>query len=173
MIEIRPSAMDDLPALEALYEQAQHWLTGKGLDQWQPPADDTGQLRERISRGITRAIERGTCYVAEQGPSIVGTITVDEYADPEFWNEQDDPASALYVHRMIIARSASGQCLGGQLLDWAARHAEQCGKKWIRLDAWRTNGDLQRYYRSEGMTLVRVVSLDHRGSGALFQRAVR
>jgi hypothetical protein len=32
---------------------------------------------------------------------LVGTITVDEFADPEFWRPDDNPASALNLHRMM------------------------------------------------------------------------
>ncbi|MEU7909175.1 GNAT family N-acetyltransferase [Actinoplanes sp. NPDC049118] len=100
-------------------------------------------------------------------------ITVDDYADPEFWTAQDDPDSALYVHRMVVDRVAGGNGVGGRLLDWAERLASSLGRTWLRLDAWRTNAPLHAYYQRQGFVPVRTVNLSHRGSGALFQRRVR
>jgi ribosomal protein S18 acetylase RimI-like enzyme len=99
-------------------------------------------------------------------------ITVDDYADPEFWTAEDWPDSALYLHRMVVDRSAAGQNVGERLLDLAQDLAEASGKQWLRLDAWRTNTPLHSYYQQQGFNIVRIVSLSHRGSGALFQRPV-
>ncbi len=113
------------------------------------------------------------CYVAQKNAdAIIGMITVDEFADPEFWQAEDAPNSALYVHRMVIDRSASGRNVGGQLLDKAEELAASKGKSRLRLDAWRTNEKLHAYYMKQGFTLVRIVELGHRGSGALFERRV-
>jgi hypothetical protein len=57
------------------------------------------------------------------------------------------------------------------LLDWASRRAASLGKRWVRLDAWRSNAELQDYYSRRGFKRVRVVELPHRQSGALFERA--
>lgn len=162
---IRPADSADLDRLVSLYQQAQEWLASKGSDQWSANAE--GSVRERFSRSIAR----GECFVAcKSDGKVVGTITVDEFADPEFWTEHDQPESALYTHRMVVDRNESGQNIGGTLLDWADRMAEQRGKKWLRLDAWRANIPLHNYYTRQGFDLVRVVCLAHRGSGALFQR---
>jgi GNAT superfamily N-acetyltransferase len=99
-------------------------------------------------------------------------ITVDDYADPEFWTPEDQPDRALYVHRMVVDRSASGKNVGERLIDWAENLAKASGKEWLRLDAWSTNAPLHAYYKEQGFSPVRVLNLSHRGSGALFQRSV-
>lgn len=73
---------------------------------------------------------------------------------------------------MVVDRSAAGRDVGGKLLDWAESLAAARGRKWLRLDAWRTNEQLHAYYRRQGFTRFKVVDLSHRGSGALFQRRV-
>ncbi|GAA2383479.1 hypothetical protein GCM10010420_01920 [Streptomyces glaucosporus] len=162
-VRIRPATAQELPTVEALLTEASEWLASRGIDQWQFPPH-----RDRIRK----AIRHGECFLAvdEEGRPV-GTITVDDYADPEFWTEADDPDSALYVHRMATSRAAAGKNLGATMLDWAAKRAAQQGKAWLRLDAWKTNPELHRYYESQGFTLVRMVDLEHRRSGALFQRA--
>jgi GNAT superfamily N-acetyltransferase len=108
--------------------------------------------------------------MAERDQHVVGTITLDDFADPEFWLPQDDPEDALYVHRAVVARAVAGQRIGATLLNWASLRAEAAGRTWVRLDAWATNTQLQSYYLGQGWAHVRTLQLSHRGSGALFQR---
>src|SRR5262245_14135997 len=136
-------------------------LQRAGLDQWQYPVK---------RHNIRAAIGAGTCWLVT-GPagSVVATITVDRDADPALWLPDDRPAEALYLHRMITEPAAKGVELGSALIDWSARCAVNAGCKWIRLDAWRSNLGLWRYYVNRGFELVRVVP-DPSGSGACFQR---
>ncbi|GAB4087014.1 hypothetical protein GCM10028784_36440 [Myceligenerans cantabricum] len=159
---------DDAPAIEQLRHEARQWLASLGSDQWNaaPHYDPASP------HGIAAGIKRGEVYVLRDGDSITATMTVDRHADPEFWGPGDRPDDALYVHRMIVQRSASGSDIGGRMLDFAAGLARDVGKNWLRLDAWRSNLALQRYYLNKGFTHVRTVNLAHRGSGALFQRRV-
>lgn len=164
-LTIRKAKPADLPALEALREEAVAWLASKGLDQWQP-----GQPRLPTTASTVNAIERGATYLAYEGDELVGTITVDDYADPGFWTEAERAEPALYVHRMIVAQRARGRSLGTTLLDWATDQARCTSRPLLRLDAWKTNEALHRCYRRQGFRHVRTVDLPHRGSGALFER---
>ncbi|MFJ9460358.1 GNAT family N-acetyltransferase [Kitasatospora sp. NPDC101447] len=150
--------------MEALLIEASEWLASRGSDQWQfPPRRDR----------LLSAMDRGECFLAYCDGEPIATLTVDGMADPEFWEPGDRPDEALYVHRMAVARKASGRDAGGALLSWAVDRAAAAGKRFLRLDAWKTNPGLHRYYLSQGFSLVRVVDLPHRSSGALFERAVR
>ena len=155
-----------MDCLVRMYQAARQWLAEMGSDQW------AGNTEEKARRNITCSVKRGECYLAEIDGRPVGMITVDDYADPEFWRPDDQPETALYVHRMVVDRSASGANVGGKLLDWANGIAAARGRRWLRLDAWRTNLQLHAYYERQGFNVVRMVDLNHRGSGALFQRSV-
>jgi GNAT superfamily N-acetyltransferase len=124
-----------------------------------PPEDHRAQHRGR-----------GQCWLVEEGGRAIGTVTIDDCADEEFWRPEDDPDNALYLHRMVTIREVAGREIGSALLDWASRRAASLGKRWVRLDAWRSNSGLYRYYTERGFELVRTVELPHRTSGALFQR---
>jgi GNAT superfamily N-acetyltransferase len=158
---IRRARPDEVDTVAAMWTDAGQWLATIGSDQWQYPA-----RTERIAASIAA----GECWLVERAGVLVATVTLDGYADPDFWTAADQPASALYVHRMVVARAAAGAGLGSALLDWAGAQAEATGKQWLRLDAWRTNQRLRAYYEGEGFALVRVVDLPHRRSGALYQR---
>lgn len=161
--------MGDEPIVRALQDEAIAWLATKGSDQWQPSAQRDRDGRRPSERDLRDGLDRGEVYLVRDGGEVVGTITLDDYADPEFWAD-DDPASALYVHRMIISRAAAGRDLGAAMLDWASDQAARADRKWLRLDAWRTNTALHDYYRRRGFTHLRTVGGPWRGSGALFQR---
>lgn len=159
---LRPAIPDDQSAVEALWVDAAAWLAGIGSDQWQYPPRSTR---------IAASIAAGECWLVDDGNGPpVATITLDDYADPDFWRPADDPGDALYVHRMIVARHAAGAGLGGVLLDWASGRAQAAGRRWLRADCWRTNAGLRAWYEARGFGLVRVVGLPHRRSGALYQR---
>jgi GNAT superfamily N-acetyltransferase len=166
-LTIQKAEPADLDTLEELRAEAVAWLASQGLDQWQP-----GQPRVPTRETTADAITRGVCYLAyNQDSELVGTITLDDRADAEFWTPVEQSQPALYVHRMIVPRRAAGGDIGAQLLDWASQLAKSSGCQWLRLDAWKTNPALHRYYVSLGFEHLRTMELPHRGSGALFQRA--
>lgn len=158
---MRPARPDELDVVEGLLVEVSQWLASRGIDQWQYPPH-----RDRI----VRALARGEVFLAIVDGKAVGTLQLDDYADPEFWTPDDQPEKALYIHRMAVSRSAAGQDIGTRMLHWAARHAAQSGKPLLRLDAWKSNPGLHRYYESQGFYLVGLRDLPHRQSGALFQR---
>lgn len=161
-LTIRPAVAAEVQIVASLWTEAAAWLASRGIDQWQYPP--------HLDR-IERSVAAGECWLAIHREPV-GTITVDGRADPEFWTPADEPETALYAHRMAVARWAAGQGLGAVLLDHAAHLAAAAGKRWLRLDAWRDNPGLAGYYRAQGFTEVRTVVLGHRRSGVLFQRPV-
>ncbi|MFF7156769.1 GNAT family N-acetyltransferase [Streptomyces sp. NPDC008139] len=160
-LHIRPARLDELSTVEALLIEVSEWLASRGIDQWQFPPH-----RDRI----ISALQHGDVFIAEVEGRPVATLQVDEHADPEFWTAKDDPGDALYVHRMAVTRDLAGAGIGSTLLDWSSQRAAVAGKHWLRLDAWKNNCALHRYYEGQGFARVRVIDLPHRGSGALFQR---
>lgn len=158
---IRQATEAELSTVTSLWEQAAVWLKHRGIDQWQYPP-----RQERIAANIAA----GECYLVEDGEVAVGMITLDRVADSDFWTEEEAAEPALYVHRMVVRRDVSGYELGSAMLDWASEQAQAQGLRWLRLDAWKDNGDLQSYYLSRGFQHVRTVEVGSRGSGALFQR---
>ncbi|AZM51934.1 GNAT family N-acetyltransferase [Streptomyces sp. WAC 01529] len=159
-LRIRPARRDELDRVEGLWLEASRWLASQGIDQWQYPP-----RRWRMEG----AILAGDCHLAFRDGRLVGTVTVERQADLEWWAD-DEPDSALYVHDLVVSRVAAGQSVGAQLLKWAGRLAARGEKPWLRLEAWKSNHLLHRYYLNQGFELLRIVDLPHRNSGALFQR---
>jgi GNAT superfamily N-acetyltransferase len=160
---IRQAVSADLADIVEILMDVSTWLGSLGLDQWQYPENE---WRARA----TESIRRGACYVAIVEGTVAATMTLDEYADAEFWQAEDGLEDALYAHRLAVRRSHSGQELGARMVAWASDRAYQAGKGWLRLDAWRSNPGLRAYYSTHGWEYVRTVELGHRKSGTLFQR---
>lgn len=150
----------ELGAVSDLLAGAARWLhDGMGLDQW-PDRFPTERLAE--------AIDQQSTYVVLDKGKAVGTVTLDESPDKEFWSHRECLQSSLYVSRLAIDRSYRG--LGSRILDWAGTQAAERDDGWLRLDAWKTNAGLRNYYVGQEFEHVRTVDLPHRRSGALFQR---
>ncbi|MGW9120232.1 GNAT family N-acetyltransferase [Streptomyces sp. NPDC055663] len=149
----------------ALRIEAEQWLAQAGIDQWRNPRTRGPALAKWMAD-----IEAGrTWAVVGNNQAVLATVTLAP-PDMDFWQENDHPQNALYVAKLITARSSKGSHLGGRLLDWVAGQAQRQGKDWIRLDCWRSNTRLQEFYLFEGFRHVRTEAPSHRLSGWLGQR---
>jgi GNAT superfamily N-acetyltransferase len=127
-----------------------------------------------MMEGMLRNVHNGeTFIVRDDDGTPAATITVNYWAKPELWTETERAEPALYTHKMTVARTYAGQGLGAELLDWAGTRAAKSGGRWLHIDVWTTNEQLQKYYLGQGFTHVRTVVLPHNPSGALFQRPAR
>ncbi|MBG0828768.1 GNAT family N-acetyltransferase [Planomonospora sp. ID67723] len=162
-LTLRRATGDDLPAVLALLAETAAWLDSRGIRQWPAGGFPAGR--------IAPLIEEGAMYVVHGADGPAATVALDGHADPEFWTPGDGPGSALYVHKLSVARSHCGRGLGEALLDWAGLRVLAAGRRWLRLDCAKDNPGLQAYYRRQRFTHLRTVDLPHRASGALFQRA--
>jgi hypothetical protein len=144
--------------------EAERWLREAGVEQL--AGDDEWA---RMGRASLRAkIGSGHAWVAQDAAGAVAATFSLEGPDLAFWAAEDDLDSAVYLYKLIVARSARGS--GGAVLDWISGYAHDQGRVWVRIDIWRTNDKLAAYYLAHGFRHVRTVETPHRRSGALFQR---
>ena len=167
-MRICPAQPHDLAKLLEFRQEAAAWLSRLGTDQWQRPypADK-----------LLATIEAGEVFMVRDGEATAATITLTSRAEDGLWFEEELLEPSVFINKLTVARTHSGQNLGGRLLDWAGDRGHRAGAKWLRLDAWTTNTDLQEYYLRHGFRHVRTV---HQGlavnggprvSGWLAQRA--
>src|SRR6266508_4917694 len=162
---VRPAADGDVDALIGLRTEAEKWLRDQAIRQW---TDDYHDYARDVLRS---AVEAGTAWVVEDDGLVVATISMNG-PDPDFWDPEDEPDSALYLGKMIVARSHAGRDLGDALMNWASLRARGMGKRWMRIDVRRDTKRLHRYYLDRGWIYVRTVDPPRRRteSGTLFQR---
>ena len=149
----------------ALRTEAEQWLRAAGTDQWSDP-----EIGGRAIAKWQQSIRDGqTWAVLDERQALIGTVSRGP-ADPDFWTGADRPESALYLYKLIISRSVPRQGLGSLVIDWLSRVAALEGREWVRIDCWRTNYRLHKFYEDLGFTHVRTEAPAHRRSGWLAQR---
>lgn len=166
MYRLRPAGVDDIEVLMSLRTEAEDWLQRTAeTDQWSDR--ETG---ERAIAQWHQTIRDGRSWVLlDQHETPIGTVSRGS-ADRDFWSDEDRPESAFYMYKLIIRRASAGLGLGSLVLDWVCRVAALEGREWVRIDCWRTNRRLQRYYEQLGFEHVRTEAPAHRKSGWLAQR---
>jgi ribosomal protein S18 acetylase RimI-like enzyme len=153
-----------------LVEEAAAWLRSKNTDQWSRPWPTRAARDARIWADLTAE----KTWILWDGDLAVATITSEEKADPLLSAEWPDGDPAAYVRRLVVARNYAGRRLGSWLLDWAGDSgAASYGALWIRIDVWKTNIALHRYYQGQGFESVGHCNDSDYPSGALFQRVTR
>jgi GNAT superfamily N-acetyltransferase len=169
-VKIVPAQPQDVSKLLAFREEAAAWLSRLGTDQWQRPYP---------SDRLLATIEARTVFMLMDGDVTAATITATPEVEEGLWTEQELAEPSLFINKLSVARTHAGQNVGGRLLDWAGDRAYRAGTKWLRLDVWTTNLELQAYYLRQGFEHVRTV-LDGaaiyggpRASGWLAQRPTR
>lgn len=163
MNHIERASVRDLDDFLDVLATASARLHARGLDQWPVRFAD-----ERVRPDI----EAGDAYVVRDSDGqVIATVIFNAQGDPDFWTPDELAEPAFYLNK--IATLGGHRGLGAALLDWCGREAALRGADLLRLDAWRTNHELHRYYLRQGFRHVRTVELPHRRSGALFERPAR
>jgi GNAT superfamily N-acetyltransferase len=152
----------------SLIDDAAEWLRTKNTNQWAQPWPSVEDRDHRILKDL----RLGNTWIAWDGDTPAATITVDS-ADSPIWPPERLRERAVYVCRLVVSRSHSGQGMGAALLDWAGLRAMQrYGAHWVRVDVWTTNKALHSYYTRQGFESCGVSKeIDHYPSAALFQKA--
>jgi GNAT superfamily N-acetyltransferase len=168
---LRRATERDEAIIVGLIDEAANWLRTKGTDQWDRPWPNEQERRARI----LRSIRRGTTWILWEGRLPIATLTAEpdnNQYDLPIWPEEMQHDPAVYVCRLVVSRSHSGQSLGARLLDWAGLSAKQ-GRNalWIRVDVWTTNEALHAYYEALGFDFWGYADkADGYPSAALFQK---
>ena len=104
------------------------------------------QLKERLAM-IRREIDLGALLLARSTSGILGGCVVTTSPDPIWPGGSSD---AVYLHKLAVARSASGRGLGARLLSTAEAWVLSAQRPRLRLDCWDQNATLRAYYRDLG-----------------------
>src|SRR5699024_3439855 len=106
----------DVGAIWNLRNERAQWLSTLGSDQW----SQAGLDRDAFINRVHASIKAGETWVWLEDGAVLGTIALDQWADPGLWSAEEREVS-LIVHRMMTTRAAAGRGIGTALL----QHAEQ------------------------------------------------
>lgn len=159
---VRLATVTDLDDILTLIHGAASWLHARGIDQW--PHESPTLSAEAISGHIAA----GHTWIAHEDGKPVATIALDADGDTDFWTPGQLAVPAWYVSKLAASREAP-RGTGAMLLRWAVDRAWREGMTVVRLDVWRTNTELQEFYRQRGWSPMGTVERPWRKSGALFE----
>lgn len=143
LMEIRLARSEEIDELQALFAATIAWQQQRGVPTFSSfPASFFAQ-----------EINKGAVFVAWRAGQFVGTVSLYE-SDDFIWD--NDPAPALYIHRLASLRMAEGRGAGAALIAWSRQRAARMGKQWLRVDCWADNDELCRFYEGQGFSPVRV-----------------
>ena len=142
-------------------DEAERWLAGRGLEQW------NGARAKFAHDALDRLLDAGEMFGWEDGGEVRAVAAITG-PDMDFWTEAEAAEPASYLGRFMV--SEHGRGWGERLLEAVASREQEEGRTALRLDCWRDNVALHRFYERHGFQHVRTVEVPGRQSGALFER---
>lgn len=147
-LQVRPAGLEDKSVIIGLIEGAAAWLRTKNTDQWERPWPNLKARNKRVLDGL---LAGHTWLVTTADGTAVATITCRRYGNKKLWPRKDRREPAVYVSRLVVARSHAGLGIGEALVAWAGIRAKELWHaEWVRIDVWTTNKALQEYYEKRG-----------------------
>ena len=162
-----------LPVVLGLVNEASEWLRARETNQWAAPWPP----RETRDKRILTGLQNEKTWIVWDGDIAAATVTIASKPNPDVWQNPactcDLSEKAIYVHRLITARSYAGTGLGTELINWAGLRGKHRNRaKWIRIDVWTSNEALHAYYENIGFERRGNCPDPSYPSGALFQKPI-
>lgn len=134
-------------SLMELFLETASWLQSKGLSQWRHFLDGYGR------DDVMQSIKNETAYIIAKDDVLAGTVTIS--TSPDDWDKhiwkQSTITDSVFIHRLVVKRTFSGQGLGRDILRWMERELIfPAGKKQIKLDCVANNKTLNEFYVHNG-----------------------
>lgn len=150
--------------IHAMRTSAEEWLRKKHLDQW------NGERAKEAHGALDKELNANQMVGWIENNHLVAVASI-KGPDLDFWTEEEasDP-DAAWIGRFMVTEH--GNNYGSKLLNAIISQQHKEGKKIIRLDCWRDNKALHRYYENHGFKFIRMVEVPGRMSGALFERLI-
>lgn len=166
-LDARIATPDDIEMLMALRRRvAGHLHATQGVDQWHNEERGRAQMMRLIERDTLRYVHLGSDAVRDP----IGTYALSVHADQDFWiDEEQRSARAMYLYKLMIDPGYAGTRLGDALLGQAAVTAQDCYADTLRIDCWRSNTKLHRWFVDRGFRCVADRPVAGRESGMLFE----
>ena len=142
-MECRLAAKTDIPAMEAVAEQARAFLAKNRVDQWQDGYPVGCHFRVDI--------QRGECYVLTGGTDILGFFVLSTQPEDSYAAITDGKWSAdgpyAVIHRCAVADQWRGSGLADRMVKECERLALEQGVFWLRVDTHKKNKAMQGLLR--------------------------
>lgn len=144
MVSIRQAEAADAPRIAGLFGEAARWLEQQGMPLWVEGEITPG----RVIADVTSNEEGAVYFIAECDGGVAGAFRF-QLEDARFWPDVPKGEGG-YLHRLAVTRSFAGKGISTAMLQWAAGHARELGKRWLRLDCDASRPRLRAIYERFG-----------------------
>ena len=148
-LERRPATAEDIPAMEAIAEQARAFLALNRVDQWagsDPPYPSGVDFLADMGRG--------ECHVLTCGGEVGAFFTLSTAPEDGYAAITDGKWSAgepyAVIHRCAVADKWRGAGLADRMVEECGRLALEQGIFWLRADTHKKNKAMQGLLRKRG-----------------------
>ncbi len=159
-IIFRRAAEADMPELMRLVREAQAFMRGLGIDQWQDGYPEPETLMEDIRVGRLYVLAEGNAVRA-----MAALLLTEEpvYASIDGAWRTPDGAKYLTLHRMATDDAARGREVAARMLAEAERIARENDCASVRADTHPGNVAMRRFLQKHGFEYCGVVYYDIKG----------
>ena len=145
-MQLRKATPADLPAVEALYEEASQFLRAQGIDQWQDGYPSPETIRRDLLRGDGRIVRIDGAAAAYAAFVFDGEPAYDRIEEGGWAAE----GPYVAVHRLVVGERFVRRGVAAALLREAAREALVRGIRSFRIDTHPDNGPMRALLVREG-----------------------
>jgi len=85
------------------------------------------------------------CYLNNQFIGGFILLTSDDFFWPE--NTEDD---SFYIHKLLVCNGFNGNGYGNFIMNWIKEYGKKNGKKFLRLDYFKSKQKLKLFYEENG-----------------------
>lgn len=151
-VTIEKATMQDLDAVEALYNDVCDYLADKEYN----PGWRKGGFPAR--ENALCFIEPGAMYVAKVDEKVVGSISLTFNPSAEIDEQSPDveitQKDIMYIHIFTVHPGYQRYGIGSQLLDFAQKFAGNAGAKALQLYVWEKNSVAIKAYEKKGFVCI-------------------
>lgn len=164
-MQIRPARREDLPAMEAIYEQAKKFMRETGNpNQWNGSYPEEGLL--------LCDMEHGNSYIVEENGQVIGTFAFIKGEDPTYrviedgmWMKEEPYGT---VHRLASATGTHG--VAAACFAWCRAQCENgSGIAGLRADTHADNRVMQHVLEKNGFVRCGIIHLENGDSRIAYQ----
>ena len=161
------ASIDSLKEIYLLMKLCSESLLSKGINQW----DKTYPSLDLIKKDISD----NKMHTARENNEIVGVIVMDTSQSSQYenikWKYNENPI--LVVHRLAVHPAHQNRGLGKKLMLFSEEYAQKTGFKSIRLDAYKGNKSLQKFYVNQDYSIVGEIDLEYtQGPFVCFEKKI-
>jgi len=143
---------NEMKVLLQMWIEKCKWLNDQGLFTW-----NIASLTEENLNKQYIDPQYFVCYLNDQ--FLGGFILLSK--DKFFWPENIEDNS-LYIHKLMVCNGFNGKGYGKLIMNWIKEYGKKNGKKYLRLDYFKSKQGLKRLYEENGFCKVDEVKYQDR-----------